>query len=69
MIYELTPAAPKEDETKDEKTNHHEDFQTCEPELCLSIELNRQKVEADNHHDEHSNPDCNVDVRRPIVDD
>ncbi len=51
-----------------QQTDHHNDLSTSKPEFGLTIELHRHEIQShdDNEHD--GDPDCNVDVVRPIID-
>ena len=58
-------------EGHNQESNDGDDLNTCEDELCLSIDLDGEDVQADNKNDDQRDPGCDIDVISPgpVLDD
>ena len=65
----LWPAAPEEDEREHQQSNEENNFCSGKPEFRFAVKADRHEIQPDYHDEDGRNPNCDVDVVGPVVDD
>jgi len=60
-----------DDESREQQANNRDYLDTGKDEFGLTIDLNGEDIQADNHEDDYGDPGSNVDVSGavPVLDD